>query len=567
MKNAENIKGIPVEQIINLLNQFADDLDVMSENDENSVRQIMKEINDFERNSGFKISYDKTTMYRIGSLKKSNAKIYTQPDLNWSSETIKVLGINIFHDPELQISKNFEPLITKSQGILNQWSNRSLSLIGKINVINVLIGSLFVYKMLVLPNLTNKMVKKIQQIFTDFIWNFRRPKIALKILQARKTEGGLGLVNITARQKALKSSWIQILQRNRGYAKMVYSIIDVPEWVWRCTIHPKDVCKIVKNNIFWQQFLEAWATYAYKEEVSEISTQILWYNSKILISNEMIYWKKCEEKGLMYVNQLYQQCKAISLRQAMDMYGLLPLQYNSLMSAIPREWKNFFKTQEPTEYMPIVPSCYDKVKNHANITKVVYSRLIVDNDVLNNKKNKWETELNVIWSNNEFVKKIRRNMFLTNVPKLRSFQYRIMQRAIVTNVLLKKWNIIDTDTCTFCHQYTESVRHMFYECSIVQTLWNDIWEIVETRYKVQVDSGIEYSKVMFNEFTESRTIANFIGLLAKQYIYRCRCEKKIPSVNHFVTIMNQNENIEKYIAVKNHRLPQHLKKWNKNKDK
>ena len=39
----------------------------------------------------------------------------------------------------------------------------------------------------------------------DFLWNGKKAKLALKILQNPKKEGGLNLVNFTLKEKALKS--------------------------------------------------------------------------------------------------------------------------------------------------------------------------------------------------------------------------------------------------------------------------------------------------------------------------------------------------------------------------
>ena len=39
---------------------------------------------------------------------------------------------------------------------------------------------------------------------------------------------------------------------------------------------------------------------------------------------------------------------------------------------------------------------------------------------------------------------------LTNVPKLRSFNYRILQRGPTTAVQLFKWGLEENDRCQFC---------------------------------------------------------------------------------------------------------------------
>ena len=85
---------------------------------------------------------------------------------------------------------------------------RDFSLIGKVNIINTLGASLYVYKMQVLPNMSKNLVHKIEQILEKFIWNCRKPKLKMEILQGRKQDGGLRLVNFKYSEASLKIQWI-----------------------------------------------------------------------------------------------------------------------------------------------------------------------------------------------------------------------------------------------------------------------------------------------------------------------------------------------------------------------
>ena len=173
-----------------------------------SIEQIFSELEHFRRHSGFTLSYEKTTLYRIGSLRHSNAQMYDISQVQWSKEDITVLGVTIAHEDLLQ--KNYEPIIEKSRKILNAWYNRGLSLIGKVQVVNTLVSSLFVYKMMVLPVIPDKVVKQMNNIIREFLWNGKKAKIAYAILQNPKDQGGLNLVNLKNKDRALKVSWPQI---------------------------------------------------------------------------------------------------------------------------------------------------------------------------------------------------------------------------------------------------------------------------------------------------------------------------------------------------------------------
>ena len=252
-----DIQGVTINKIKHILNQFADDLDLFSENKKGSLVAIFDTLEKFRTNSGFTVSYDKTCVYRIGSLRHSNAIMYDLSQVAWTTDDIKVLGVIVANDNIVE--KNFKDVFEKSKSIMQAWSHRNLSLIGKIKIVNTLVASLFVYKMLVLPTMTEKMFRIIQAEIVSYIWGTKRPKIALKILQSSRKQGGLQLVDLRKKDKALKVSWVTILEQEEMYASMVYPMIEpnIRELIWSCTLDKEDVKFLDIKNNFWNDVLLA----------------------------------------------------------------------------------------------------------------------------------------------------------------------------------------------------------------------------------------------------------------------------------------------------------------------
>ena len=121
LREDKDVKGLPIENIINLLNQFADDLDIFSEATESSIKRVFEILEYYYYQTGLKINYDKTTIYRIGSLRFSNGCMYTQNNVKWSNEEITVLGTKISHINVIE--KNYDSLIEKANKTLNNWKN------------------------------------------------------------------------------------------------------------------------------------------------------------------------------------------------------------------------------------------------------------------------------------------------------------------------------------------------------------------------------------------------------------------------------------------------------------
>ena len=191
----------------NILSQFADDTSAFLHYDQLSITGFSEVLQNVETRMGLKVSYDKTTLYRVGSIHKSDASLYTNKNFAWSSEPIDTLGVRILCDGTMDES-NFNMVIDKLRKICSQWYNRQLTLSGRILVVNTLMGSLFVYKMLTLTSMSTEQLNTANGIINEFIWVGKRPKISVHTLRRRKDQGELRLVNLEAKQSALKIAQI-----------------------------------------------------------------------------------------------------------------------------------------------------------------------------------------------------------------------------------------------------------------------------------------------------------------------------------------------------------------------
>ena len=566
LRNNESIEGISIQQIRNILNQFADDMDIFSLCSKESLQAIHQELADFRQQSGFTVSYEKTTLYRIGSLRHANAMMYDMDQYTWSNEDITVLGVTIAHNDLVQ--KNFEPLVAKAKEVLNRWYNRGLSLIGKTQVVNTLVASLFVYKMMVLPSIPPHTIKIMENIFRDYLWKGKKAKISLQNLQAPKSEGGLNLVDLRRKDISLKATWPTILYGEDDYAKIVYSIMRCETMgadIWRCSLLACDV-KIMKiKSDFWSDVLKSWCQFNFNNNF-RIENQLLWYNSNIRIRNRPFFWADVYQMGLKYVSQLFYQKNFKSEQMVQEEYGLNQMRYNSLKSALPGQWKDFFLSHEKEEYFPVPPHKYDQliVMGHKGVASKVYGYLAEDISILFPKYYKWDQDLGVGEMEDilDFQRGFKDMYKVTNVTKFRSFQFRMLQRGLVTNIQLQKWGLITSNLCSFCNESPETIKHLFMECRCTQELWTKVKNLLTERFNINYEV-LSFKDIVFNRINKTRAghIANFICLVVKQFIYSQRCLKGELHFQFFYRKLNTLERIEKYIAIKNNKLGLHVKKW------
>ena len=321
--------------------------------------------------------------------------------------------------------------------------------------------------------------------------------------------------------------------------------------LWKCNLEAGDIGKVINKNKypFWHEVLLAWNLYNRGISDFQAPTQLIWWNSAIKIGNELVYWPKCMNAGLMYVGQLYKNNQLISMKEASE-YGLTLMEFNSLISAIPTYWKQEIKSLGTCDYEREYHNWWERHKNVRNISKSAY-KILSEAVPLRKKRVKWEEDLSLQITKEEFLKKFKDIYVVTNSPKLRSFPYRLVHRAIVTNIHLKHWGKMDTDSCTQCNKSRETYVHMLVWCEHVQSFWIQVESLMSEFNNVEIDFNVEniiWNKVIPNN---NKNIKNTICLMAKQYIYRQRCLKKVINFREFKRLVFETRNIERYIAIKN----------------
>ena len=555
-----NIRGAFINDVMNLLNQYADDTDMcLDGSNGESLRQVFKKLEWFRMQSGCQVNYDKTTIYRTGSLKHSSAKLYTENNLNWEEKCINVLGIEVSNSISDGVVRNFERIINSSKSVLRSWRRRSLSLEGKINIINCLVVSKFVYAMTVLPAIPAKFILEMEQVFEEFIWNGHKPKIPTKMLKAHRKDGGLGLVDLKAKDKSLKVGWIKILAENDDLQKVVDTALKsgLGHTLWRCNFDKKDTnCFEMREDTFWKDVLNAWCEFNFTDR--ENLDHKIWMNSLIRIADKPFFWKKAAERGLNYVSQLFENGECLPDRTLQENFGLSIMEINSLMTAIPEKIKGYVKgTQLDQKRCEIHSNYVDYILDGK--TQQAYRRLCPRICISDRKLDSLSKECGKKISAEELCQKLRNCRRISNIPSVRSFQYRLLTKALVMNTDLYRWGVKSSDMCTFCDGHKETYAHLFFDCEYAKDLWKCAEELMIE------DTGqkrLNCESVLLSEVAEKPFhVNNFICTHLKKCIYRNRCIRKILRPEQWRKELLDTRLCEKYIAIKNGKLSIHCKKW------
>ena len=110
----------------------------------------MNIFDNFEAISGLKINTDKTEILKIGAAKNSNVELLKEYKFKWKS-SIKILGVQLWNNLNETLSRNYTKKVATIKNIANIWTQRELTMYGKVLISKTFILSQFNYLLSSLP--------------------------------------------------------------------------------------------------------------------------------------------------------------------------------------------------------------------------------------------------------------------------------------------------------------------------------------------------------------------------------------------------------------------------------
>ena len=202
------IQGINMGDFDLLCCQYADDMWLALNPTAENINEVIHELELFSSFSGLIVNYDKTVAFKLGPLRDTDTKYYTMKKLFWFDGSIRMLGIQVHPDWNIMHDLNYTATLKKVERILDNWTYRNLTLIDKIALINSTVASLFTYKFMCIPSPHPNFFKQYKTLINKFLWGSTVPRIRYNKLIQNVSKGGLKLVDLQAKDQAIKASWL-----------------------------------------------------------------------------------------------------------------------------------------------------------------------------------------------------------------------------------------------------------------------------------------------------------------------------------------------------------------------
>ena len=176
--------------------QYADDTTCFVK-DLFSLKHLFELISTYEKGSGAKLNLSKTEAMWLGAWRNC---VDTPLGLTWVRK-LKIVGVVFGTIPVVE--DNWQPKLNKLEKSLSLWKSRSLSLIGKCLIVNILGLSKLLYlaKVLIPPDWV---FTRVNSLIWPFIWGSKMETISRDTCHLSDLSGGLSITNFRVKCSALR---------------------------------------------------------------------------------------------------------------------------------------------------------------------------------------------------------------------------------------------------------------------------------------------------------------------------------------------------------------------------
>ena len=519
----------------NVVQQFADDTTITVK-DMKSVNRVIELVDFYGQASGAKINLSKSEIMFI------NVTIPRQEEIQFKIKTdyIKVLGTYIGVDSIKARDNLWSEMLSKMQTCLNYWKLRDLKLKGKVTVANSLVLSKLNY-VLASIDLPEWALNQINQMITNFIWSSKVSKIARKTLIADYELGGLKLVDVECKKKALRMKVIlKYLFDKSDYGwKYLFryylnSVMGTGDFTLLMQLK-KPMLETLPD--FYKEVLLAHAEYLENvdyvcESINVIRELPIFLNKKVRYNDQVLYNKTFIEAGFrQFKDVMYEVIPGFL--PPMAMYDTIEVINDAMPKRTIFNYMERIKESIPIQWFRMIQSQHVVYRNvglpkmrifHKNKwkcmsvlkTKDMYKWFVSKELQLPASLKFWEN----IMPDLDLTKVWAKWRIKENSIECEDNDFRIRHNKIFTNVITHQFDREVSRECDICKQKPEDLRHLFVDCVELCVFFEKLKNLLSTCLGFCLNPEDSWSQLILFGLYDISTVKN--GNLCKYVLSHAR---------------------------------------------
>ncbi len=548
IKQNQKIEGIPIGNFDIKISQLADDTTLFLR-DIDSLREALSFLDIFKCCTGLKLNRSKTEIIWLGSQCNSTVKPL---GLRVTNSSVRCLGVLCNTNVTDAVNENFVSKIKKLKKLLAMWSQRNLSLKGKITFLRTMAIPQILYIASVLP-VPKWVIKEADQLFFSFLWNNKKHFVSRKVITSSIEQGGLRMPDIKSIIRGIKCTWVtRLIKADPCKQELLKSFIlykgkSIVELL-KCKLSAE---YITFRNDFYKEIFNDWYE-VYSKTSKKISlNECLWNNKFLVIDNKPVHFPDWERHNIKIVRDIYDDnCNILSKPVLENKFGfnIKQMSYNSLIHALPNCWKNIGEKNNEKNVINVdaifIYNAEGKyVKLEEMFCKQFTNIFLSYNYVRPAAEIKWQKYLSV--EGLAWQECYKQPYLITQSTEMQSLQYRILHRFYPCNYLVAKWSKEVEATCNNCNAL-DLLEHYFFECKELTIFWNGLrkWWL----NNLGCSFTLTAENVIFglnNEYKDKMIdIIKYCILIAKFFIVKCKQNNYETSLYDYLRLLKNKLEIE-----------------------
>ena len=504
------IKGIelPGGQMSTLY-QYADDTTV-TVRDKESVVEVLKSVEQYGRASGAKVNIEKSEIMYIGENREEREEIRMKENKGY----MKVLGVNLGIEEKEGRDRQYEGIVNRIRKTLGFWKRRGLKLKGKVIVVNCLIMSKLVYVMNVM-DVPEKVMKEVGGMVSDFLWDGKGVRIAREVLENEYEDGGLKLVNLERKKKALRVKMMVRYLKNKSDQVWKVCLTEAINKTGGCG-ESGVYMKMKKGMLdgvtdYYKEMLGAWGEFLsfvkYEcKNVKQVWEQPAFLNPKITVEGETIFNRVIWRAGIRKVRDMvYEYTPGFMRAQVIvdevrgngdEIWpGTAEGVIEKIKKAMPKEWMEMIERENVNGGEDEIDMYVGEGECKLSL-KDVKTRMIYE---CMREKELRRPAAEKVWvkvMNNMDAKQIWTNLRVKwNTTECEHFDYMLRHNRIYNNLIKSKFDREVGKECDVCEVGVETCMHEFVECGELRVYFGKIRELINRCWEGDFVGRSEWKKL------------------------------------------------------------------------